>query len=256
MGDVNYNEGYKLLWTQYNRALGYWGEARTAYELALTKLKDSDYLEVLKKLIRVLHELKETALAEHLTREGSDRLRSLLNNNQFSDWQKQQLLLKFASFNQLTVDLLIKDNKLTEALETAEKDKNACLSWFFGSQALNIEDIESPDFQQIQKLLKPNTAIIYWHLSPVALTTFVLNFGDTQNPRIVQIGVDNHEFAKFERWCKKWEDSYQEYCKTPKHRKEQTVWRNNMPQMLEELKQILKIDQICNHHLFSETKQL
>lgn len=39
------------------------------------------------------------------------------------------------------------------------------------------EEISSPSYQEIQQLLNPTTAIIYWHLSPAALTTFIIKHG-------------------------------------------------------------------------------
>ncbi len=74
-----------------------------------------------------------------------------------------------AFFNLVSILHLFKPTYLVEALTLAEAGKNICLRWL-----LELEEIPEIEYSQIQTLLNPTTAIVYWHLSQAALTTFVL----------------------------------------------------------------------------------
>ena len=65
--------------------------------------------------------------------EGTDVLNNLLKNTK-SPAKKKQLALKFAPFQQLTVDLAVQSGDAVQALELAEEGKNACLSWLLASR--------------------------------------------------------------------------------------------------------------------------
>jgi CHAT domain-containing protein len=126
--------------------------------------------------------LGETDKAEELQRLGTDLLRRLLSEPKRSNYSKKQLALKFVSFQQLTVDQAVQSQQLVKALELAEKGKNACLTWLLHGYS---EEISSPSYQEIQQLLNPTTAIIYWHLSPAALTTFIIKHG-AEEPIVIK----------------------------------------------------------------------
>ncbi|XWK91314.1 MAG: tetratricopeptide repeat protein [Phormidium sp.] len=173
-------------WGKLNHAIGkahYFqrknSEAVTSYNQALKTLTSDAFpelhLEVLQDLIKALLSLRRTPEAEQLKRDGTDLLRRLLAESK-SQRQKEQLALKFASFQQLTVDIAIQSGQIIPALETAEAGKNACLSWLLYAYS---DEIASPNYAEIQQLLQPTTAIVYWHLSPAALTTFILKHGET-----------------------------------------------------------------------------
>ena len=89
-----------------------------------------------------------------------------------TDENKKQLVLKFAGLGQLAVDLAVNTGDLVEAWEIAEQGKNNCLQWLMPD--LNYQHSVSEIIRYIQKLLNPSTAIIYWHLSPAALHTFII----------------------------------------------------------------------------------
>ena len=228
-----------------------------------------DYLETLKHLIQVFVGLGRTEKSGVLLAEGTDRLQRLLDENVTPSPGKRRLIaLKFAGFDQLTVDRQIqaahqlKDDaeinaKLKEALATAEKGKNACLSWLL--YALS-DEVASPGYEEMKQLLSPGTAIAYWHLSPVALTTFVLKPGElapilitapstTERPESLQ------RLLKLEAWMKEWDDQYQDYRHKGKEQRDANhSWRRDMAQRLfdrhEEpgnLKEILNIDAIEQH---------
>ncbi len=128
-----------------------------------------------------------------------------------SDAVKIQLSRKFASFAQFYVDQLVQKGQLCEALEFAELRKNLCLSWLHRRWS---KSTDSPNYTQMQKLLQPLSevpltvqlstgkdgqfkiilptvrrksvgvkAIVFWHISPVAITTFILR--DNQPLRFV-----------------------------------------------------------------------
>lgn len=185
-----------------------------------------------------------------------------------SPTRRKALVLKFAGFDQLTVDRHVQaasqledeeaiQAKLKEALETAEKGKNACLSWLL--YALS-DDIASPNYEEIQQLLSPGIAIAYWHLSPAALTTFVLKPGEAAPILITQPSTGNRpaslqQLLKLEAWMKDWDDQYQDYRNKGKEQRDADhSWRKDMAQRLFErqeepgnLKEILNVEAISQH---------
>ncbi|HEY9795082.1 MAG TPA: tetratricopeptide repeat protein [Leptolyngbyaceae cyanobacterium] len=164
----------------------YWQTAINSYEQALITLTKDDFpelhLEVLQDYIKPLLGLGQTAEAEELKRLGTDLLQRLLSEPKRTNYSKKQLALKFVSFQQLTVDQAVQSQQLVKALELAEKGKNACLTWLLDCYS---EEISSPSYQEIQQLLNPTTAIIYWHLSPAALTTFIIKHG-AEEPIVIK----------------------------------------------------------------------
>ncbi|MGA9381376.1 MAG: tetratricopeptide repeat protein, partial [Phormidium sp.] len=239
-------------WGELNHAIGkahYFqrkdSEAVTSYNQALKTLTSDAFpelhLEVLQDLIKALLSLKRTPEAEQLKRDGTDLLRRLLAESK-SQGKKEQLAFKFASFQQLTVDIAIQSGQIIEALETAEAGKNACLTWLLSAYS---DEIASPKYAEIQQLLQPTTAIVYWHLSPAALTTFILKHGET--PKTLETPETDflNRLEKFEKWVKDWNQQYTEYGKGKKSETEQTSnWRDNLPQKLQQLREILHIPEI------------
>lgn len=153
----------------------YWYTSVTEYEQALLTLTPEDFphlhLEVLQSLIKVLIGLGETTSAQELQQKGRNLFIQLVQEPTLTDEGKQQLGLKFASLEQFAVDLAVDSGDLVEAWEIAEQGKNTCLSWLLSS---GNDEIFSPYYHSIQQLLNPTTAIIYWHISPAALHTFII----------------------------------------------------------------------------------
>uniref|UniRef100_UPI00403E3D74 CHAT domain-containing protein n=1 Tax=Microcoleus sp. TaxID=44472 RepID=UPI00403E3D74 len=111
---------------------------------------------------------------------------------------------------------------------------------------------ESPTYPQIRDLLANNTetAIIYWHLSPVSLTAFIITlekFEVISTPLCDLFPKDNSQ--SLEKWLKNWKTSYQNYGKTTSKQqsKESHPWRESMTAQLQQLADILKIPEICTH---------
>jgi tetratricopeptide (TPR) repeat protein/CHAT domain-containing protein len=203
----------------------YWYKAVKSYNQALKTLTEADFpelhLEVLRDLIRVHLDLRETAKAEELQRRGTDFLRRLLSEANRSDESKKQLALKFAGFQQLTVDLAVQSGNLVQAVELAEQGKNACLSWLLFAWS---DEISSPSYSDMQRLLNSTTAVVYWHISPYALHTFILKhnapspivLGETQETGFFEeVGLlsQTQRLREFEDWVKQWNEQYADYRK-------------------------------------------
>ncbi|WP_422665715.1 CHAT domain-containing protein [Anabaena sp. PCC 7938] len=239
IGIANYVQGQKDF-----RPRTYWFKAVKSYNQALKTLTASDFpefhLKVLHDLINVRLHVGEIAKIEELQRQGTDVLRCLLNECQ-SPGKKKQLALKFAGFQQFTVDLAVQSGNWCAALELAEAGKNACLSWL-----LDGWSDESPKLAEIQQLLNTKTAIVYWHLSPYALHTFILTHN---NQPIILTSSQSpaQRLQDFEKWAKTWNEEYSNYRKGKDNEGEKiTTWRDNLPSMLQQLGEILDIGYIVN----------
>ncbi|NJL22310.1 MAG: CHAT domain-containing protein [Leptolyngbyaceae cyanobacterium SM1_3_5] len=202
--------------------------------------------------------------ADELLRKGTDYLNRWLDEIP-SPGERQLLALKFAGFNQLTVDRHIQaasqlsdeaaiQAKLKEAWETAEKGKNTCLSWLLYTLT---NEAASSNFEEAQQFLSPETAIVYWHLSPAALTTFVLKPGESAPVLIAQPSTGDRpaslqQLLKLEAWMKEWDSQYSDYRRKGKEQRDADhPWRREMAQRLFErqaelgnLKEILNIEAI------------
>ncbi|MFB6225466.1 MAG: tetratricopeptide repeat protein, partial [Candidatus Paceibacteria bacterium] len=132
LGWFHFQEGRFVLFSK-TRYEPYFWKAKEEFNQALEVLTEQDYpqarLEVLSDYIRVLYALEQPEQVEGLRVQGANLLEKLLNSPERSDWQKRQLALKFNNFRQLTVQQYVQQQQLTDALITAEKDKNACLQW-------------------------------------------------------------------------------------------------------------------------------
>ncbi|PSB38065.1 prenyltransferase, partial [filamentous cyanobacterium Phorm 46] len=162
---------------------------------------------------------------------------------------KQRLQRKFAELYQLEVDMFVEAGEKVNALEKAEARKNFCLQWM---RATSPNRTASPTYPEIRDLLANNTetAIIYWHLSPVSLTAFIITlekFEVISTPLCDLFPKDNSQ--SLEKWLKEWKTSYQKYGKTTSKQqsKESLPWRESMTAQLQQLADILKIPEICTH---------
>ncbi|MBL1203582.1 MAG: tetratricopeptide repeat protein [Nostoc sp. GBBB01] len=227
----------------------FWYKAVKSYKAALQTLTATDFpelhLEVLQNLIRVQLDLGETAEATELQRQGTDLLRRLLDEPNRSDRSRKQLALKFVWLQQLTVDLAVQSGDLLQAIELAEQGKNTCLRWILDKW--NDEN-SSVSYSEIQQLLNPSTAIIYWHLSSYALHTFILKH-NAPSPIVLgetEFVTHAQRLQDFEAWVKNWNQQYADYRDKAKDEQSRKIypWRLMMPEKLEELKNILNISAI------------
>ncbi|MEG4908657.1 CHAT domain-containing tetratricopeptide repeat protein, partial [Microcoleus sp. F8-C4] len=248
IGKIYYSEGRKQIKPDY------WHEAKKNYEEALKFLESNSklgerYLEVLRDLYCIYLNLGEIEKAEELQQIGSDVLRRLLTESKHPG-KKKQLSLKFVGFNQLTVDLYAQSNRLVKALETAEQGKNACLTWLLSDWS---ENFPTPSWDRIKQLVNPTTTVVYWHLSPAALTTFIIKH-DALEPILIttplatnpeELPASLQRLQEFEKWVKDWNQKYAEYRRGKKQAGASTnSWREQLREMMTRLGKILDIPAI------------
>ncbi|MBE9053845.1 tetratricopeptide repeat protein [Nostocales cyanobacterium LEGE 11386] len=263
MGNTHYDRGKKSPTSR-----NYWRKAIAEYNQALLTLTTADFpqlhLEVVQSLVKALLGVGETAQAQELQQHGASFLRQLLSEPTRSDESKKQLALKFAGLEQLAVDLAVEYGDLVEAWEMAEQGKNSCFTWLLSDWH---DEIYSPYYNSVQHLLNPHTAIIYWHISPVALHTFIIK-DEAPSPILVFLPIQDvgtigsegtvtplHELPlpeavrrliTFEDWLEDWHQSYQEYRSQAQDQpsKSNHSWRVDMEKRLLQLQNILQISTI------------
>ncbi|NEQ69025.1 MAG: tetratricopeptide repeat protein, partial [Symploca sp. SIO2D2] len=265
-------------WGKLNQAIGnahylrgcrdanpnpYWRKAFGYYNKSLETLTPEDFpeahLEVLQELIRTLLALEAIYQAQEFQRRGTDVLHNLLKNTK-SPAKKKQLALKFAAFQQLTVDLAVQSGDAIQGIELAEAGKNACLSWLLASRD---NEMFSPTWEEMQQLLNPTTAIVYWHISSAALHTFILKddnplpivLGQTKLTEKTQFLPQIQRLRDFEAWVKDWNQDYSQY-RQKKDKSVENNWRDNLPKMLQRLAKILDIPAIIKFIQTSESQPI
>ncbi len=241
LGNAHYNEG-KLNSSHSNEC---WAKADVSYKEALTTLTKDRFLklhiELLQDLIKKLLASKKTEQANKLQRDATDLLQRLLKKQNYSQLTQKQLTDKLVRFEQLTVNIFMQSGQFVEALATAETDKNVCLSWLL--DALPIPDYETEEtvtHAQIQQLLNPTTAAIYWHLSDASLTTFIIKSDGLLSPETCFSDFPD----EFEKWVKEWNQQYTDYQSKEKTSQQNHPWRGGMASQFARLNAILKIDVI------------
>ena len=194
----------------------------------------------MRDLIRVLFGLGKDNEGKQWRKQGLEVFGNLLNSPNKSSFQKHQLRAKFSGFSQMRVDVLIEDGDFVPALEAAERNKNFYLTWILDNQE---ETSFSPSYREIQGLINsqtaPNTAIIYWHISPFALTTFIIK-PDADRP----IVIPTQKPDGLKAWVQNWDKQYESYRKAKKQQQSNPTWRDNLPQLLRQLGEILNIPHI------------
>ncbi|MFM9267711.1 tetratricopeptide repeat protein [Tychonema sp. BBK16] len=224
-------------------------KAKASYEQAREFLKSpliaETYFEAMQGLITVCRSLGDPKTSEYLA-EATTVLENLILGNETHPEIKLRLQRKFAGLYQLEVDMFVEASDKVNALEKAESRKNFCLQWM---RATSQNRTASPTYPQIRELLANNTetAIIYWHLSPVSLTAFIIT------PDKFEV-IATPIFAKrnsqsLEKCLENWKTNYQNYCQTTNKQqsKESHPWRESMTAQLPQLADILKIPEICTH---------
>jgi CHAT domain-containing protein/Flp pilus assembly protein TadD len=248
IGNTDYEQGKKEDLPRL-----YWQNAVLAYQQALFTLTPTDFpelhLEVLQSLTKVLISLGEISVAQASQIQAVEVLQELLAQSLRSDESKKQLALRFVGLEQLAVDLAVDAGDFVEAWEIAEQGKNDCLQWLLFGWS---EDVHSTKYKSVQKLLNPSTAIVYWHLSPAALHTFIIKdqapspilvFTPIQDVQAIPEGVQR--LIEFENWLADWQRMYYDYCQNHQNAENQHhPWRGEMEQKLLHLRGILNISTI------------
>jgi tetratricopeptide (TPR) repeat protein/CHAT domain-containing protein len=269
-------------WGELHRAIGrahyiagrrqtspqsYWRKAENSFKRALETLQppqfETLYFETLQDLIRVLIDLGETQEVETLQQEATAHIQRVLMEPDHRHGRQQQLGLWLAKFEQLTVDAAIQAKDFRKALSTAELAKNVCLRWL-----LDLGEVPEVTVEQMQALVDGHTAMVYWHLSPAALTTFLLLPG-AREPVVIpppdlpvepEQTLANDErplglkqILRWEDWLSQWNQDYETYSSAQK-KTDQTVeltawrrghpWRTQMVSRLDSLGQLLNVEAI------------
>ena len=210
IGNTYYEQGKKEVTPR-----DYWHHAISEYQLALSTLTPEDFpelhLEILQSLSKVLVCLGKTKTAQEFQTWGIELLKQLLTHPTRADESKKQLVLKFAGLAQLAVDLAVSTGDLVEAWEIAEQGKNNCLQWLISDVNHHVHSVK---YTSIQQLLNPSTAIIYWHLSPAALHTFIIK-DQAPSPIALLTPIQDIEaipeavwrLIQFENWLGDWQQS-------------------------------------------------
>ncbi len=115
------------------------------------------------------------------------------------------------------------------------------------------DKVSSPKWEKIKQLLNPTTAAVYWHLSPTALHAFILKH-DAPSPILItpstqitgeELPAAVRRLRDFENWVKDWNQQYANYRKgKDKQVEAENNWRDNLPEMLQQLANILDIPTI------------
>jgi len=170
IGQIHYQQGCEAA-----RPFELWRQAIQRYNEALTTLTEEAFplahLDVLQDLIQAQWGLEKTAQANKLLERGQLLRQKLLDDPAASDSEKRQIALKFARLDRLSVDLAVQSGELIQALEQAEQDKHQNFTAQFSEPRAQPERVR---WQAVRQLLDPTTAIVCWHLSPIALTAFIL----------------------------------------------------------------------------------
>jgi CHAT domain-containing protein len=150
-----------------------------------------------------------------------------LLNAQPTVLQKRNLETKFSDFSRITVDSLIAQGEINPALQAAERYRNRCLTWILDEWK---EQVISPSYAEMRQLLNPQTAIVYWHFSDDALTTFILT-PDSEDP--ILLNALQYDLAqKLKSWLKTWNTQYNDY-RTKKANQSDHPWRTSLATQLD-----------------------
>jgi tetratricopeptide (TPR) repeat protein len=197
LGRLHYHKG-KNNFDKFCQDSGvYYRQALDAFQEATTTLPKFPelHLELIQDFMKVYSALRELEKANSYLEQGRELLKQLLNDQ--LPRQRRKLLTKFNGFRQIEVDILLQQQQPVLALVAAELCKNFCLENLLSGLQ---ENIVSPSFSQIQTLLQPHRAIIYWHLSPSALTTFIL-LPNLTTPNT----FCNYNLTELQDWITQWD---------------------------------------------------
>jgi len=257
-GTLHYHKGKALYYqAQKQDSHRLYLEAIQNYQQAIKVLQDRPklreiYLEVLQDLIIVYSAIGDRPHAKKWGNIAIVLLEQLLLDTP-TESIKQKLSEKFTGLYQLEVDRLaqsLQPKHHIQALELAEERKNLCLKELQPRPAAR-PFAESPNYAQIQSLIPPNAAALYWHISPVGITTFIVK---PHKPPIVlwRHSPEDGLIPSFQAWLKQWQQDFER-----QHQAEtvSSSWQEQMTPRLRQLAAILDISQILSH-LEDETCQL
>jgi len=195
------------------------------------------YLEVLKELIITYRELNDSENAAYWEDVGIEVLERLILDTPHPQ-HRLRLHRKFSGFYQLKIDTLAQSYPFA-AISLAEKRRSLSLQWLHDitTPPLPLDKGESEGDLDWQSLLKPGRAAIYWHYSPVSITTFLLRH---QQP-LFQLEIPAE--PAFSDWISQWKTDYAD-GRQKKGNVTKTDWYKTLSTRLDELAKILKIPRL------------
>ncbi|WP_299405087.1 CHAT domain-containing protein [Acaryochloris sp. IP29b_bin.148] len=244
-----------------------WRSAKLSYLRALGLLDfqtfPQQHLDLWESLLQVRFHLQEVSAIQSMLLEAAIKLQTLKQNANLTPTQLLQLEHRYVGFQRLQVDWLIQQNQLKDALLWAEQCQDQTLGrWRFGPEYEN----KPIQYTDCQALLNPRRAIIYWHISPVAVSTFVLK--DNQDPLLLTPELTLNETARLDQselvasplhqryllqlWCSNWEKAQQSspVSEPTALKMGSDFWeRGQADQFLIQLKGILRIETLCERML-------
>ncbi len=227
------------------------------------------HLDIWKYYLAVCSRTRSPEQTTILAYDAGNCLNRYLVENSMSEWKEQRFKERFAMFQQVGVSTLAQAGALEKALELAEEHRNYRLGWLLQGQGYQPR---VTTYEQAQQLLNPQTAIIYWHYSPVGLTTFVLKHHQPLQilppppvaPRGIGLGSRGNEaileqVQALEKWLASWKQAYLDYGKLPAdqpQKKGEHPWQTQMQSRLNNpnkgsgsLKLVLNIKQLTEEYL-------
>jgi tetratricopeptide (TPR) repeat protein len=249
-GDFQYREGHTLV-DPYPS----WQEAKLSYLSALEFLTFTQFprlhLLALQSLLTVCNHLNDQYALQTMLPEALEKQDQILQMLTLSPEQRQSLKQELVSLEQMQIDLLAQQD-VTQALLTADAAHHARLNHWRG-----IEEFAPVDWAKMQKLLRPQSALLFWHLSPVAISVFVLKLN--QFPTVFQIlptdrwetteslntiQASARQRSQLEEWIQHWHEQ------NPSH-----LDPLALKVQLQKLRQILNVEQLCQEAL-NDVQQL
>jgi tetratricopeptide (TPR) repeat protein len=231
IGFTHYEEGKKQMFKYQGDPQHYYNLALTNYKEALQTIRE----EFPKLRLDTLIDTAKVSLAQdnkdaahQYKTEAFHILRDLLNAQPPEG--KKRLQIEYHSLRQLDVDLFIASGDNINALVAAEQEKNNRLTWLLSALA---ETTISPSYDKMRQLLgiksvstklnirgldraitlplskNSSTGIVYWHLSPDNLTTFILTANDSQP--LVWESDRRQQAQQLAKWIKEWDTQYRDY---------------------------------------------
>lgn len=250
---------------QHSHPLSQWRAAKLSYLKALSLLDfktfPQQHLEVWQSLLQVRFHLQEKTAIHSMLLEAAIKLKTLHQDPDLTSEQHLQIEHKFAGFQQMQVNWLIVQNQLQKAVLWAEQ----CLDRHLGCWRFGLEyEANQLQYDDLQPLLNPQRAIIIWHDSPVALSTFILKHD--QDPILFWAGPNppeqtntsereafsTHQHAQLQRWQKTWQKSQQSSRDTDQSLADRVseFWlQGQAAQQLAQLKEIIGIETLCQTEL-------
>ena len=246
---------------QHSHPLSQWRAAKLSYLKALDLLEfktfPQQHLDIWQSLLQVRFHLQEKTAIHSMLLEAAIKLQTLHQDLSLTPEQHLQIEHRFAGFQKMQVNGLILQNQLQDAVLWTER----CLDRFLGCWRFGLEyEANQPPYDALKTLLNPQRAIIIWHDSPVALSTFVLKHDQEPmlfwaDPKLSDpTNVDEretfstHQHAQLQRWQRLWQKAQR-----PSDGKDQSLadksadfWlQGQAAKHLTQLKEIIGVETLC-----------